>query len=105
MTKVTMPHVGAIGFEIFVETGLDLDTATAIAINYVKPDGATGAFTGTAASKAAARGNTRYGAQYVTTLATDLDQAGTWQLQVDATLPSGWSGPGHVAEMEVGAAL
>lgn len=105
MTKPTMPHVGAIGFEIFIETGLDLAAATSIAINYVKPDGTTGAFVAVAASKAASRSNTRYGARYVTTAATDLDQFGTWQLQVDATLPSGWDGPGHVADMEVGPAL
>lgn len=101
----TKAHVGAIGFELFIETGLDLSSASAILFKFRKPSGATGQFTAVAATKPAPRSNTRYGAKYITASASDFDQAGAWEFQVVATLPSGYNGPGQVATLEVGEAL
>lgn len=97
-------QVGMIGVEIFLETGLNLATASGISINYRKPDGATGSFTGTAATKPAPRDNTRYGAKYVTASADDLDQVGEWEFQVSVVM-TGFTGAGEVATLMVNEAL
>lgn len=99
------PSVGATGFEIFIETKLDLTGAASIAIAYRKPDGATGSWTATAHSKDTARSNTRYGARYITANANDLDQADEWELQVVVTGLDGFTGPGAIAKMTVEEAL
>ena len=105
MSAPKKPHVGVIGFEIFIETQLDLDTATTLEIKYKKPDGSSGTFTAVKETKTAPRSNTRYGLKYITTAVGDLDQAGDWEVQAHVVLPSGWTGPGLVAIMPVGVAL
>ena len=98
------PHVGAIGFEIWIETRLDLTTASSIKFRYRKPDESVGEFVATFDNRAGPRSSTRYGAKYITTGASDLDQAGEWEFQVLVTLP-GFTGPGEIATLEVGEAL
>ena len=104
MTHRTNPSVGVVGFEIWVETFLDLATATLIKFNCKKPDKTMASFTATAFDKTGPRSNTRRGARYVTTAASDLDQAGEWEVQVVPTMP-GFNGPGMIAKFTVEAAL
>ena len=104
MSRSIKPTAGATGFEIFIETKLDLSTASGISIKYRKPDGTTGSFTGTAETKAAARSKERFGAKYVTSSASDLDQAGEWEFQVSVVMPT-FAGAGLIDVLEVGEAL
>jgi len=102
-TRQQSVRVGAAGVELFFETGLDLEDASAIAINYRKPSGEVGSFTGTATSKPAPRDNVTHGAKYVTTT-DDLDEAGEWEFQVHATI-DGFSAAGETATLDVDEAL
>lgn len=100
------PTAGAIGFEIRVETVLDLSTATSVKIKYRKPDASTGEWIANAASwtadadSIAPKGTTTYGARYVTASAADLDQVGEWELQVSVVMP-GFTGAGQIARLTV----
>jgi len=93
------PVEGAVGFEIFIATGLDLAAATEITIHYEKPSGAVGSWTATADVKDGA-----YGATYITASEDDLDEVGTTKLQVGVIMP-GFSGRGAIATLKVLAAL
>lgn len=105
MSSETKAHVGAIGFEIFVETFLDLTGATVCELRCEAPSGATKTFTATPHSISGPRGRTRYGARYITINAADLDEAGDWNVQAYAELPSGWKGPGREDVLPVGRAI
>ena len=78
------PKTTSIGLEIFVETGIDVSTATTLHIRYTKPDGTTvGFFVATAKTL-----NGKIGCSYVTTAVGDIDQAGRWTFSVYASGPS-----------------
>lgn len=93
------PVVGDIGFEIFIATGLDLTTATDVKISYRKPSATEGSWTAEAHTLDGA-----YGARYITTQATDLDEPGNWNLQVAVEMP-GFTGRSQIATMKVVEAL
>lgn len=85
-------HVGDIGtiFRITIydggTTALDVSTATSQEIIFLKPDGTTVTQTSSFYTD-----GTDGIIQY-TTIANDLDAAGTWKLQAKVTLPGGtWS--------------
>jgi len=42
-----------------------------------------------------------YSAQYITTLITDLDKKGEWEIQLYAELASGWIGHSDIQSFEV----
>lgn len=89
------PSVGAIGFEIFIATGLDLSTASEVQIRFQKPSGDAGSWTAEAYTK-----DGTYGARYVTTDADDLDEPENWKLQVWVEMPS-FTGGSQIATMKV----
>jgi hypothetical protein len=100
LTCIERPTAGAIGFEIFIVTGLNLATATDCSIWYEKPGGGTGSWTAEAHSAADDDGVLRYGARYVTTAADDLDEHGDWRLQVGVEMP-GFTGRGKPTKLKV----
>ena len=85
-------HVGDIGTIIRYTTTTDLSGNSALKLKYKKPDGTTGEWTATVYST--------YSAQYGTTEATDLDQAGSWKLQVYVEMVS-WKGHSEEKTFEV----
>jgi len=90
MTTLPTPdvYVGDIGFQIFIATGVNVEAATTKKIRYRKPDNTEGEWVASATSK-----NSLYGVEYVTTADTDIDQAGTWVLDVElSALPPGFTG-------------
>jgi len=75
-------HKGDIGTVIQYDTLEDISDGTVFKLKYTKPDGTTtGEWTGSLSG-------TRI-VQYTTASASDLDQAGTWQLQAYVETPSG----------------
>lgn len=68
-----------------LETGVDLSTASSVRINYRKPSGTTGYWSATGTGTKATY-NVQVG---------DLNEAGTWRLQVEATIAArvGFSNP------------
>lgn len=68
-------HVGDIGTEISFETTEDLTAATAHNMHYRKPNGTIGTWATTV------DGNKL---KFITTLPTDLDVAGAWEVQAYA---------------------
>lgn len=93
------PVVGAVGFAIFIDTGLDLSSASSVKIRYQKPGGDTGEWTAEDHIEEI-DGETVYGARYVTTDAADLDEEGTWTLQVHVVM-STFTGAGWPAKLKV----
>jgi hypothetical protein len=87
-------NAGDIGTIIEIETGQDLEGATALEIRYRKPDGSVGAW------DALPYQTTK--AQY-TTLEGDIDIAGEWRFQVYAELAE-WSGTSTIVSLTVGEA-
>jgi len=91
-------HVGDIGTIIRYTTTTSLSTAVAstLTLKYLKPDGSgstiAGEWEGTV--------HETYSAQFTTTAVTDLDQEGTWLLQVYAELAA-WTGYSEVKEFTV----
>lgn len=83
-------YVGDIGFQLFVQTGVDVTPASAVSIRYTKPDGTTGSWTGTATSIDFGDGP-KNGVQRITE-SGDLDQAGTWRLDVLVSGLAGFTG-------------
>ena len=71
------PVVGTIGLKIAIEADLDISTASVIHLRYNKPDNSAGYFTGTYELA----GGKHYG-YFITTSATDIDQAGKWVFQL-----------------------
>lgn len=71
------PIVGTIGLEIWIESGIDISTATVIQLRYNKPDGTAGFFAGTYELIGGL-----HGAKYTTTSANDIDQEGKWTFQL-----------------------
>jgi len=78
------PKTTSIGMEIFIETGVDVSSATTLHIRYTKPDDSIGFFVATDKTV-----GTKIGCFYLTNSATDIDQAGNWTFQVYA------EGPGY----------
>lgn len=81
---MTKTYVGDTGTEIILNCGTDISTATSVKINYKKPAGTTGSWTGAV-----------YNTNYIkyTTDADDLDVAGQWLLQALVITASGeWLG-------------
>jgi len=77
--------VGAIGVELFLITDIDMSPASSLAIDYEKPDGTTGSFSGaSAAQRQDEYGNDRYGVLYVTQT-DNIDQDGEWKVWARAT--------------------
>ncbi len=105
MSHPKQATVGVIGFEIWVETFLDLAGATSLAIKAKPPIGAAKSFTGTLLNKSGPRATTRYGVKYVTAAVGDLDEAGDWEIQAVVTGLGSFTGPGEIAIMIVGKAL
>jgi hypothetical protein len=92
------PVVGDVGFQIFINTGLDLSTANDVIIYVEKPSGAADSWVAEAYTLDGA-----YGARYIT-LGGDLDESGNWRLQVGVDMP-GFTGRGQIAVMKVIEAL
>ena len=82
---------GQIGARIELETFDDLSGATLTEINYKKPGGAKGIWPATV------DGTKLF---FVTTVATDLDKRGLYQLQAHASGP-GFDALGETAEVQV----
>jgi hypothetical protein len=72
-------HVGDIGTEIIFDTTEDLSAVTVHNLHYKKPNGTTGVWTTTV-------DGTRM--KFITTMVTDLDFAGTWDVQAYAKAPT-----------------
>ena len=89
-------HVGDIGTIIRYTTTTDVSGASTLTLKYLKPDGSGS----TIAGEWTASVYTTYSAQYTTTVITDLDQEGTWLLQVYADLAA-WTGYSQVKEFTV----
>jgi hypothetical protein len=92
-------YVGAVGFEIFMDTNLDLTGAASVAIRYRKPDNTDGEWAAAVYQK-----DGEWGIRYIT-IADDLDQAGEWDLQVEVNGFSGYTGPSTKAVLQVGRPL
>lgn len=82
--------------QVITENGVpvDISTATAMTIKFIKPDGTsiteTATLTGTGAD----------GKMRCTLSAARLDQVGDWAYQAQLTL-SGWTGPAEINTFEV----
>jgi hypothetical protein len=85
-----------IGVQFQLNTGINIATATTANIHYRKPSGTTGSFTGATASGTHV--------VYTTTDATQLDEAGVWELQAYVVTPS-WTLRGTIAKIRVVEAL
>jgi len=106
MKQANKPHVGAVGFEIWIETKIDLAGASSISFRVRKPDETSASFSPAISdNRDGPRSTTRYGARYVTADASDLDQAGEWEIQVVPVGLGGFTGPGEIATFDVGEAL
>jgi hypothetical protein len=84
-------YLNDIGTEIILDSGEDISGQTTLEIKYKKPEGDTGTWT-------ASVYNTNY-AKY-TTVDGDLDEIGTWTVQIYVVLPS-WTGHGEAAQFKV----
>jgi hypothetical protein len=84
-------YVGDIGTKITLDAGSDISGQTTLQIQFKKPDGTTGAW--------AANVESSNYATY-TTVAGDLDVAGSWKLQIYVELPA-WTGRGAAVELIV----
>jgi hypothetical protein len=84
-------HVGDIGTPIVFDTGEDLTLATVHKLIYRKPNGTTGEWEGII-------DGTKL--MFVTTLITDLDQAGTWDVDAYIEIP-GWKGHSDIDHFDV----
>lgn len=94
MAKV---YVGDFDTLIAIDVGVDVSSATSLAIKYTKPDGTAGEWVG------AAGGSGNVEIQYQTNTG-DIDQAGEWLLQPyveDITGASGWNGLGETVRLDV----
>jgi len=80
-----------IGLTLRVNTGADITTATNTTLNVKKPDGTEVVWTASIV-------DTYY--LHYTTIAGDLDQAGTYVIQSALTL-AGWTGTGESFEVQV----
>ena len=85
-------YVGDIGTEIILDALTDISSQTVLQIKYKKPDKTTGFW------PASVQDTTK--AKYVTAEG-DLDQAGTWQLQIYVELSGGWKGHGEATKLVV----
>jgi len=94
-------YVGDIGKKIILETGQDLSAATILRIKYKKPNGTNGYWSATIESNVS---NVLANMFYITVAATDLDQAGKWQLQAYAATPA-WTLSGKTVAMKIDEAL
>ena len=79
---------GDIGTKLVVDVSINISTATVKKIFYRKPYGASGYWTGTLEAD-------NESLSFTTTVATDLDEVGTWTLQAYVEMP-GWKGFGDV---------
>lgn len=84
-----------IGVPFKLNTGVDISTATVANVDYRKPSGATGSWTGATA-------DTNY--VTYTTIADDLDEEGQWELQAYVVTPE-WTLRGTIAKVRVIEAL
>jgi len=84
-------YVNEIGLTIILDAGQDITGATGITIEVQKPDGTTASWSAEV-----------YDSQYVkyVTVEDDLDQVGTYKLQIELTL-SGWTGRGNTTSIRV----
>ena len=89
-------HVGDIGTIMRYTTTTDVSGASTLTLKYLKPDGSGS----TIAGEWTASVYSTYSAQFTTTAATDLDQEGTWILQVYADLAA-WAGHAEKKEFTV----
>ena len=85
-------HVGDIGTIIRYTTQTDLSDATVMKMKYKKPDGTTGEWDGTIYND--------YSMDFETTQASDLDQAGPWNIQLYIETPD-WKGHSDIKQFEV----
>ena len=90
-------YIGDVGFQIFIDTKRDVTGAGSLKIRYRKPDGSEGEWTATATTK-----NGADGVEYVTTSAADLDQGGTWLLDVEVNGLTGFTGSSSPTSMLIG---
>lgn len=82
-------YIGEIGTDIILETGQTITTADVLQIKYQKPDGTTGAWTGTISGTTKVKYTLSNG---------DIDQAGVWTFQAYVEV-SGGKWHGQTAEM------
>jgi len=85
-------HVGDIGTIISYRSKTDLSIADVLILKYRKPDKTTGQWVGVLYDT--------YGAKFETTLVTDLDQSGKWDLQLYAETPS-WKGHAEIKQFPI----
>jgi len=85
-------QVGDIGAIIRYTTTTDISAATVHKIKYRKPGGILGEWNGIISGT--------YSVQFTTTLITDLDVPGTWQLQAYIEMP-GWKGHSEIKELKI----
>jgi len=88
MSKV---YVGDVGTEIILDCKEDISAATVSDILAKKPNGVVVTWIGTVISLTKIK---------YATVASDLDMAGTWKLQVKVTV-AGWSGLGETVDLKV----
>lgn len=67
-------YKGDIGRKFILDADENITTATVVELRYIKPDGTTGTWSGSVE-------NLKY-AFYITQDANDLDQTGTWRVQL-----------------------
>jgi hypothetical protein len=84
-------HLGDVGVEFAWDVGEDVSAATVHKLKYQKPTGAVGEFAATVSGTML---------RYTTTLATELDVAGSWGMQAYIEMP-GWKGHSDVDHFEV----
>jgi len=84
---------GAIGVKIILDVEIDISAATLRTIKYRKPSGVISSWTGTPEAD-------NRSISYTTTVATDLDESGTWKLQAYVETPS-WSLNGAIAKLNI----
>jgi hypothetical protein len=77
-------YVGDVGTELSFDIGVDGADVSSAIVYYIKPSGKKGSWVATPVS-----GETRV---YYVVVSGDLDESGTYQLQLKVTLSSGWSG-------------
>ena len=82
-------HVGDIGTIIRYTTTTDVSGASTLTLKYLKPDGSGS----TIAGEWIASVYSTMSAQFTTTAVTDLDQEGTWLLQVSSPGRRSWERP------------
>jgi len=85
-------YKGQSAFDITLDTGTDLSTASAVSIHYQKPGGIDGTWSGNVVE------TTKI--QYAVEIG-DIDESGAWRLQSVATFPGGRVAYGDVVIMRV----